>query len=141
MLYVSFFNIWKRSMTINTTPVYSAVNFTEKLALFSEQWAPKVIAQINDHQVRIVKIEGDFEWHTHKDNDEAFIVLDGQLRIDFKDGSVHVAAGEMYVVTKGIEHKPYAEKEVKMLLIVPQGVLNTGDGQSNNRTAVNDIWI
>ncbi len=80
-----------------------------------------MIAEINDYQFKIVKIEGDFVWHSHADTDEAFIVLDGQLRIDFKDGYVNLSAGEMYVVPKGMEHKPYAEKEVKMLLIEPRG--------------------
>lgn len=100
-----------------------------------------MIAEINDYQFKIVKIEGDFVWHSHADTDEAFIVLDGQLRIDFKDGYVNLSAGEMYVVPKGMEHKPYAEKEVKMLLIEPRGVLNTGDEQASEITAVNDVWI
>lgn len=100
---------------------YQSINFENKLGLFSEQWTPKVIAEINDYQFKIVKIEGDFVWHSHADTDEAFIVLDGQLRIDFKNGYVNFSAGEMYVVPKGMEHKPYAEKEVKMLLIEPRG--------------------
>ncbi|MCJ8299586.1 MAG: cupin domain-containing protein [Pseudomonadales bacterium] len=120
---------------------YQAVNFEQKLSLFNEQWSPKVIAEINNHQVKIVKIEGDFEWHTHKDSDEAFFVLAGSLRLDFRDGAVQVNAGEMYVVPKGVEHKPYAESEVKILLIVPTGVLNTGDGEISERTAQNNVWI
>jgi len=120
---------------------YPAINFQEKLNLFSEQWTPKVISEINNHQVKIVKIEGDFEWHQHRDSDEAFIVIDGSLRLDFRDGAAIVNAGEMYVVPKGVEHKPFAEKEVKMLLIVPKGVLNTGDSDINERTAENNVWI
>ncbi|NQZ30631.1 MAG: cupin domain-containing protein [Oceanospirillaceae bacterium] len=120
---------------------YQAINFAQKLSLFSEQWQPKVIAQINNHQVKIVKIEGDFQWHQHKDSDESFFVLEGCLRLDFRDGSVQVNAGEMYVVPKGVEHKPYAASEVKMLLIVPDGVINTGDGEANERTAQGDVWI
>jgi mannose-6-phosphate isomerase-like protein (cupin superfamily) len=120
---------------------YQAINFTNKLSLFSEQWSPKVIAEINECQVKIVKIEGDFEWHQHRDADEAFIVLEGELRLDFKEGSVQVASGEMFVVPKGIEHKPYAHKEVKMLLLVSKGVLNTGDNEESGRTAKNDVWI
>ena len=118
----------------------TAINFAEKLALFSEQWAPKVIAEMNDYQFKVVKIEGDFVWHSHADTDETFIVLEGELRIDLREGAVVVRQGEMYVVPKGVEHKPYAEREVKMLLIEPRGVLNTGD-QDGERTAINDVWI
>jgi len=120
---------------------YQAINFEQKLSLFNEQWSPKVIAEINNHQVKIVRIEGDFEWHTHNDSDEAFFVLAGSLRLDFRDGAVQVNAGEMYVVPKGVEHKPYADSEVKILLIVPTGVLNTGDGEISERTAQNNVWI
>jgi mannose-6-phosphate isomerase-like protein (cupin superfamily) len=82
---------------------------------------------MNDYQFKIVKLQGDFVWHGHKNTDETFIVLEGTLRIDFRDGAVHVSAGEMFVVPKGVDHKPYAEHEVKLLLIEPRGVLNTGD--------------
>ena len=120
---------------------YQAVNFSDKLTMFTEQWAPKVIAQMNDYQIKIVKIQGDFSWHQHAQTDETFIVLEGLLRLDFRDGSVSLAAGEMYVVPKGVEHKPFAANEVKMLLIEPQGVLNTGDCAQSERTAINDVWI
>ena len=120
---------------------YKSINFEEKLALFNQQWSPKVLAELNDYQFKIVKIEGDFVWHDHHDTDEAFIVLEGQLRIDFRDGNVFVNAGEMYVVPKGVEHKPYAETEVKMLLIEPRGILNTGGQEPTERTATNDVWI
>ncbi|MCD5980684.1 cupin domain-containing protein [Pseudomonas quasicaspiana] len=123
-----------------SAPPYSAVNFAAKYALFTEQWTPKVVAEMNDYQFKVVKIQGDFVWHSHADTDETFIILEGELRIDFRDGFVTVAAGEMYVVGKGIEHKPYAEQEVKLLLIEPRGVLNTGHEESG-RTAVNDVWI
>ncbi len=119
---------------------YTAINFAEKYALFHEQWAPKVVAEMNDYQFKIVRLEGEFIWHTHADTDETFIVLEGELVIHFRDGQVTVAAGEMYVVKKGVEHKPSAARETKLLLIEPRGVLNTGD-ETNDRTAVNDIWI
>ena len=119
---------------------YAAINFKQKLGLFDEQWSPKVIAEMNDYQFKIVKLQGDFVWHDHKTTDETFIVLEGDLRIDFRDGAVHVRTGEMFVVPKGVEHKPYAEKEVKMLLIEPRGILNTGD-EGGERTAQNDVWI
>ena len=119
---------------------YQSINFQQKFALFAEQWAPKVIAEMNDYQFKIVKLKGDFIWHDHKDTDETFVVLEGDLRIDFRDGAVRISAGEMFVVPKGIEHKPYAAKEVKLLLIEPRGVLNTGD-EGGERTAANDVWI
>jgi len=119
---------------------YAAINFLKKFVLFNEQWSPKVIAEMNDYQFKVVKLCGDFVWHDHQNTDEAFIVVEGDLRIDSRDGSVNVSAGEMFVVPKGVEHKPYAKDEVKLLLIEPRGVLNTGEAV-NERTAVNDVWI
>jgi mannose-6-phosphate isomerase-like protein (cupin superfamily) len=119
---------------------YEAINFDKKFKLFDEQWSTKVIAEMNDYQFKVVRLKGDFVWHDHKDTDETFIVLEGDLKIDFRDGAVHLAAGEMFVVPKGVEHKPYAEREVKLLLIEPRGVLNTGD-EGGERTAENDVWI
>ena len=119
---------------------YQAVNFRQKFALFDERWQPKVIAEMNDYQFKIVKLQGDFIWHDHKETDETFIVIEGDLRIDFRDGAVQIGAGEMFVVPKGVEHKPYAQHEVKLLLIEPRGVLNTG-GAAGERTAQNDVWI
>lgn len=119
---------------------YSPINFAQKYTLFRDQWAPKVVAEMNDYQFKIVRLEGDFIWHTHADTDETFIVLDGELRIDFRDGAVLIGPGEMYVVKQGVEHKPSAAQEVKLLLIEPRGVINTGE-QVNARTAINDVWI
>ncbi len=123
-----------------STSTTQAINFAAKLALFDDRWQPRVIAQMNDYQFKLVKIEGDFVWHSHADTDETFIVLAGRLRIDFRDGAVHLGPGEMYVVPRGLEHKPFAEGEVRMLLVEPCGVRNTGD-QGGERTAVNDLWI
>jgi mannose-6-phosphate isomerase-like protein (cupin superfamily) len=117
-----------------------AINLENKFGLFSEQWNPKVIAEMNDYQFKVVKLQGDFVWHDHKDTDETFIVIEGDLRIDFRDGDVHIKAGEMFVVPKGVEHKPYAENEVKLMLIEPRGVINTGH-EDSPRTAQNDVWI
>jgi mannose-6-phosphate isomerase-like protein (cupin superfamily) len=119
---------------------YKAINFQQKFSLFAEHWAPKVIAEMNDYQFKVVKLQGDFIWHDHKDTDDTFIVIEGNLRIDLRDGAVHVGPGEMFIVPKGVEHKPYAEKEVKLLLIEPRGVRNTGD-EGGERTAPNDVWI
>ena len=119
---------------------YEAINLGKKFGLFGEQWQPKVIAEMNDYQFKVVKLQGDFIWHDHKDTDETFMVIEGELRIDFRDGAVLVSEGEMFVVPKGVEHKPYAEHEVKLLLIEPRGVPNTGH-EGGDRTAANDVWI
>ena len=119
---------------------YQAINFSKKFGLFAEQWQPKVIAEMNDYQFKVVKLKGDFVWHDHKETDETFIVIEGVLRIDFRDGAVQVSAGEMFIVPKGVEHKPYAEHEVKLLLIEPRGILNTGH-EGGERTAQNNVWI
>ncbi|MBL3596864.1 cupin domain-containing protein [Rhodovulum sulfidophilum] len=120
---------------------YSPITPMAKFELFSEQWQPKVVAEMNDYQFKVVRLEGDFVWHSHADTDETFIVLDGSLRIDFRDGAVELAAGDMFVVPKGKEHKPFAASEVKVMLIEPSGVLNTGDEDQGERTAQNDVWI
>jgi mannose-6-phosphate isomerase-like protein (cupin superfamily) len=119
---------------------YTAINIREKFGLFDEHWQPKVIAEMNDYQFKVVKLQGDFIWHHHQDTDETFIVIDGVLRIEFRDGTVELSAGEMFVVPKGVEHKPCAEHEVKLLLIEPRGVLNTGQ-EGGERTAQNDVWV
>ncbi|ASU39532.1 cupin [Herbaspirillum sp. meg3] len=124
----------------NSLRDYKAINFGQKLTLFSEQWSQRVIAEMNDYQFKLAKLEGDFIWHDHADTDEVFIVLEGELRIDFRDGAVHLSAGEMFVIPKGVQHKPYAEKEAKVLLVEPRGVVNTGNEESD-RTRQNDVWI
>jgi mannose-6-phosphate isomerase-like protein (cupin superfamily) len=107
-------------MNMQKTPAtYSAINFANKYALFHEQWAPKVVAEMNDYQFKIARLEGEFVWHRHADTDETFIVLEGELVIHFRDGEVTVRAGEMYVVKKGLEHKPSAAQETKLLLMSP----------------------
>ena len=119
---------------------YRAINLLQKFELFAEKWQPKVITEMNDYQFKLVRIEGDFIWHDHPQTDETFMVLEGTLRIDFEDGAVHLSAGEMYVVPKGLRHKPCAEGEVKLLLIEPRGVANTGH-EGGERKAPNDVWI
>ena len=117
------------------------VNFGEKLSKFSEQWTPKVIAEMNDYQFKLVKIEGEFVWHEHPETDEAFIVIEGSMSIDFEDGSsVDLDEGEMYVVPRGVRHRPCAESECKVMLVEPKGVVNTGEADSE-LTAPNDEWV
>ena len=119
---------------------YRPINLAQKLGLLTEQWQPKVVAELNDYQFKVVRIEGDFVWHSHVATDEAFLVLEGELRIDFRDGAVLLRPGEMFVVPKGVEHKPYAEREVRLMLIEPRGTPNTGDA-GGERTAAADQWI
>jgi mannose-6-phosphate isomerase-like protein (cupin superfamily) len=119
---------------------YQSINFKEKLAKFSEHWSPKIAAQMNDYHIKIVKIQGEFIWHDHPETDEVFIVLSGQLEIQFRDGSVVLREGEMFVVPKGQEHNPVAKQECHILLVEPAGTRNTGDVVSE-RTAANDVWI
>jgi mannose-6-phosphate isomerase-like protein (cupin superfamily) len=127
-------------MNRTATKSYKAINLDEKLRMISEQWSPRVVAELNDYQFKLVRIQGDFIWHDHPETDEAFLVLEGELRIDFRDGAVTLGPGELFVVPRGVEHKPFAEKEVKLLLIEPRGVLNTGHA-GGERTAANDAWI
>ena len=107
-------------------PEYTPINLANKLSLFSERWRPKVIAELNENEFKLVKLKGDFVWHSHSDTDEAFLVIDGHMRIDFRDRSVDLQSGELFVVPKGIEHKPFAEHECSVLIIEPRGVVNTG---------------
>ena len=116
------------------------INLKEKLSKFSDHWSPKVIAEMNDYQFKLVKIKGDFVWHNHGDTDEFFLVIEGEMKIEFKDETVILKEGEMFVVPKGVEHKPYAEEECKIMIVEPRGVINTGDTESNLR-ASNDVWI
>ena len=116
------------------------VNLAEKFALFSEHWTPKIIAELNDYQIKIVKVEGDFVWHDHSDTDEFFFVIEGTLFIEFKNETMELNTGELYVVPKGVQHRPYALEECKVMLIEPRGVVNTGEAESN-LTASNDVWI
>jgi len=119
---------------------YQPVNFQEKLTKFSEHWSPRIIAQMNDYHFKVVKIQGEFVWHAHPETDEVFIVLKGQLEIQFRDGQVLLNEGELFVVPKGLEHKPVATQECQILLVEPVGTVNTGDVVSE-RTAAHDVWI
>ncbi len=118
----------------------SAINFTDKLAQFSDLWSPRIIAQMNDYHLKLAKIEGEFVWHSHPGTDEVFIVIQGSMNIHLRDGVVKLDEGEMYVVPKGVEHKPTAEHECHILLIEPAGTLNTGDA-GGEMTKQDEIWI
>ena len=119
---------------------YPAINLREKLGRFTDQWMPRVVAELNDYQFKLVRIQGEFVWHSHADTDEAFIVIEGEMSIELRDGRVDLAAGEMFIVPRGVEHKPVSRGECKLMLIEPRGVTNTG-GAGGDRTAPNDVWI
>jgi len=119
---------------------YRAINFAAKLAKFSEHWSPRVVAEMNDYQFKLVKLQGEFVWHKHDDTDEVFIVVDGAMAIEFRDGRVELNSGEMFVVPRGVEHKPIAASECKVMLVEPRGVVNTG-AAGGALTAQNDVWV
>jgi mannose-6-phosphate isomerase-like protein (cupin superfamily) len=119
---------------------YQPINFAEKLSKFSEQWSPKIIAQLNDYHFKVAKIQGEFIWHDHPETDEVFVIIKGHLDILLRDGKVSLNEGEMFVVPKGVEHKPVAENECHILLVEPAGTVNTGN-VVNERTTSHDTWI
>ena len=116
------------------------INLLKKLTKVKELWNPKVIAEMNDYQFKLAKVKGEFIWHSHEDSDEAFLVINGELTIQLRERNVYLKKGEMYVVKRGIEHKPCAEKECQIMLVEPRGVVNTGS-KREELTAPNDIWI
>lgn len=103
------------------------VRLAEKLGRFSQHWSPKIVATFNGHDVMVVKVKGEFVWHSHPDTDDFFLVLKGRLTIQLRDGEVHLDPGDLYVVPRGVEHRPVATEETCLLLIEPEGTPNTGD--------------
>ncbi|MFK8021667.1 MAG: cupin domain-containing protein [Pseudomonadales bacterium] len=124
----------------NTLGGKNPINIADKFTRFSEHWSPRVIAEMNDYQFKLAKVEGEFVWHQHDDTDEVFLVVDGTLEIQLRDRSVTLEAGEMYVVPKGVEHRPVAAQECKIMLVEPRGVVNTGRVESE-LTAPTDEWV
>lgn len=116
------------------------INLNSKFNIFTDYWSPKVIAEMNDYQFKLVKIKGEFIKHQHSDTDEVFIVIEGKMNIEFESHTTQVKRGEMIVVPKGVMHKPFAKKECKVMLVEPRGVLNTGDTKGD-MTAPNNQWI
>ena len=116
------------------------INIAKKFNKISDLWKPRVIAEMNNYQFKLAKVKDEFIWHSHDDTDEVFLVIEGLLVIYFRTYEVELRKGEMYVVPKGVEHKPYAKEECQIMLIEPKGVVNTG-GKRNQFTAENDVWI
>lgn len=119
---------------------FHPINLNEKLSKFSEHWSPKIIARMNDYHFKLAKVQGEFVWHDHPETDEVFLVVKGKLDIHFRDGLVTLNEGDLYVVPKGVEHKPVAEAECHILLVEPAGTVNTGE-VVDEKTAPSDVWI
>ena len=116
------------------------VNLTDKFSLITKQWDPKIIAQLNEYHFKIAKIQGEFVWHSHPETDEVFLVVDGSLSIQLRDGDLHLTQGELCVIPAGVEHKPSAASECQILMVEPFGTLNTGDA-GGDRTIEEIEWI
>jgi mannose-6-phosphate isomerase-like protein (cupin superfamily) len=115
------------------------VNLAAALATFSDHWAPRRIATLNDYEFKLAKVQGEFIWHTHEDSDESFLVVSGRLTIQLRDGDVVLGPGELYVVPRGVEHCPVAEEETAILMVEPRSVVNTGDAGGERTVAVQDL--
>ncbi|HKJ27515.1 MAG TPA: cupin domain-containing protein [Anaerolineales bacterium] len=117
-----------------------AINFKQKLALFNDQWSPRIIAQLNDYHFKLAKIEGEFVWHSHPETDEVFMVIEGEFEMQLPDKTLALKAGEMCVIPKGVQHRPVAARECAILLVEPSGTVNTGDA-GGDLTAAHDDWV
>ena len=116
------------------------INLNSKFDKFHEHWSPKIIAEMNDYQFKLVKIKNEFIWHQHEHTDEVFIVIEGKIAIEFENETIEINEGEMIVIPKGKQHRPFAKQEAKIMLIEPRGVVNTGNIESEI-TAASDQWI
>ena len=128
------------TLKANKSRSFNKINFKDKFSKFSQHWQPKVVANLNDYEIKLVKLKGDFVWHQHEQTDEAFFVFKGAIQIEFENHTVSLNEGEMLVVPKGVRHKPYADEEAEVMLIEPKDIRNTGNIE-NDLTAPNDDWI
>jgi mannose-6-phosphate isomerase-like protein (cupin superfamily) len=119
---------------------YKAINLQDKFEKFSDLWSPKIVSRFNDYHIKLARVKGEFVWHDHKETDELFLVLEGSLDIMFREGKVTLKAGELFVVPKGVEHRPVAENECQLLLIEPAGTINTGE-VVEALTARDNVWV
>jgi mannose-6-phosphate isomerase-like protein (cupin superfamily) len=129
-----------RENPVSQDAEHRAVDLAAACATLQEFWQPRVVAELNDYRFKVARLHGDFIWHEHPETDEAFLVLEGTLRIDLPDGHVLLGPGELYVVPRGVRHRPCAQGEVKLLLVEPSGVVNTGT-EGGDRTVEPDVWI
>jgi mannose-6-phosphate isomerase-like protein (cupin superfamily) len=117
------------------------INLAQKFALFDEQWSPRIVGEVNDAHVKLVKISGEFVWHSHETEDELFFVVKGRMTIKFRSHDVEVGEGECIIVPRGVEHCPVADEECQIMLLEPKGTLNTGNAEANERTVEAPEWI
>ena len=117
-----------------------AIDLSDKLALFSDHWSPRIVAALNGQEVKLAKFIGAFDWHRHLDEDEMFLVLKGSFTMEFRDRSVELQEGQMLVVPRGVEHRPVAEKECSVMMVEPAGLVNTGDAETSDKTTTG-TWI
>jgi mannose-6-phosphate isomerase-like protein (cupin superfamily) len=117
------------------------VDLADKLGLFSEHWSPKVVARLNDYEIKLAKLKGEFVWHAHDDTDELFLVIEGTLTIQLREGDVTLRAGQLYVVPRGVEHCPIADGDVSVMLIEPAGVVNTGSAGGDLTATYDDSLL
>jgi len=127
-------------MSGGSTGAPRAVSLRDKLAQLDEAWSPRIVASLNDYHVKLARLEGEFVWHSHPETDELFLVIEGVLEMQLREGSVRLGPGELYVVPRGVEHCPRTEGPCSVLLIEPAGTVNTGDA-GGERTAPADRWI
>ena len=130
---------WRRPPR-SVGPWHSVVDLKDRLSLFSDHWSPKVVATLNDYEVKVVKVKGEFVWHSHADTDELFLVVEGTLTIRLPDGEVTLGPGQLFVVPRGVEHCPVAAEEASLVLIEPAGVVNTGEA-GGDLTAQHDTSL
>lgn len=116
------------------------VNLAEKLASIAEFWSPRVVGEVNGHQVKLARLEGEFVWHRHEGEDELFLVLEGHLELHLRDRVVDLRPGELFIVPRGVEHRPVAREEVHLLMVEPASTLNTGNVR-DERTVDAPDWI
>ena len=117
------------------------VNLLQKFGLFTEHWSPKIVGELNGQQVKLAKLKGEFVWHHHEEEDEAFFVMKGSFRMEFRDKEVELNEGDMIIVPKGVEHRPVAENEVWVMLFEPATTLNTGNVTNDEKTKVELGWV
>ena len=129
----------RTSVTANEHPP-DKIDLVEKLKSFDDRWSPKIIAGLNGQEVKVAKLEGAFEWHSHPEEDELFLVLEGEFVMEFRERSVEMKEGQLIVVPRGVEHRPVATRMCSVLLFEPAGLVNTGDSESSDLTTTG-TWI
>ena len=118
-----------------------ASNIKQNFSRIVKYWSPKILAEMNNHQFKLAKIKGEFIWHSHEKTDETFIVIEGEMTIEFYDRKINLKEGDLFVVPKGVEHKPCAKSECKIMLVELKGTQNTGDNKENKLATQNDSWV